>query len=266
MNFISATVVGINPSNLVNRIVTPVKNLVKSSVRMVFNLFKISVIFRGERTEQGLFPYFIQFFLSQCHGILHVGAHYGQESVYYASFNKPVLWIEADPQAFKILSNQISLMENQRAINALVSDSIREEYLHITSNYGMSSSVHPLSNLGEQVFHLKNTHSIKLWTNTLNQILKSEKNNLDFWVIDVQGHEFEVLRGSDQVIHKARWVLVEGSNVTFYEGMSLFPKVKELLENLGFFLIYCPAEALHFEAFFINKINNIGITNQEVLS
>ena len=62
MNFISATVVGIKLSNLVNQLATSVKNLIKSSLRLVFNLFKISVIFRGERTEQGLFPYIIQFF------------------------------------------------------------------------------------------------------------------------------------------------------------------------------------------------------------
>lgn len=179
------------------------KSRIKDVVKKFFALFRVSIIFPGERSERGLFPHFVEFLLSQSQGILHVGAHYGQESAYYALMKKPVLWIEADPNAFKILSQQISKEEDQRALNAFISDSAREENLHVTSNSGMSSSIHPLTTLGEEAFNIENTHSIKLRTSTLNELLTSEEANLDFWVIDVQGHEFEVLRGSDKVIRRA---------------------------------------------------------------
>ncbi len=33
-------------------------------------------------------------------GILHVGAHTGQEAAFYSSYSLPVIWIEADPDIF----------------------------------------------------------------------------------------------------------------------------------------------------------------------
>jgi FkbM family methyltransferase len=242
---------------LVFKMTTLVKNRIKELVKKSLKFFNVLIIFRGERSEQGLFPYFVEFFLSQSQGILHVGAHYGQESGYYALMGKPVLWIEADPKAFKVLSRHISNWQNQRALNAFISDSAREANLHVTSNNGMSSSLHPLSTVGEEAFNIENTHSIELRTSTLNQLLASEETELDFWVIDVQGHEYEVLRGSDLVIRRARWILIEGSDKPFYENMSLFPKVKQLLESHGFSQIYrTPGD--HFEAMFLNVNSFLG--------
>lgn len=233
------------------RIELYIKNLMKQTTRKVFAVFKVQLIFRGERSEKGLFPHFVEFFLSQSKGVLHVGGHFGQESTYYELMQKPVLWIEADPGAFGVLSRNIAKAKNQFAVNALVSDSVREENLFVTSNTGMSSSVHPLSSIGEQAFRIENTHAIQLTTNTLNNLFPVEGLTLDFWVIDVQGHEYQVLRGSDKVIKHARWILIEGSNKPFYENMLLFSEVKSLLETYGFIQVYCPI-ADHFEALFIN--------------
>ena len=229
-----------------------IKNRLKRITRSILARFKVSIIFHGERSEKGLFPYFIEFFLSQGQGVLHVGAHHGQESSYYSLMGKPVLWIEADPSAFQILSKNISGASNQSAINALVSDSRRTISFHITSNAGMSSSIHPLTPYGKECFAIENSHSIQLESSTINDLYPKLGANYDFWVIDVQGHEFEVLSGSNLVVNKARWILVEGSKKSYYEDMSLFPKVKGLLESLGFVQVYCPSGD-HFEAFFINS-------------
>ena len=231
-----------------------IKNRIKHTTRQVFAVFKVQLIFRGERSEKGLLPHFIEFFLSQSKGVLHVGGHFGQESAYYELMQKPVLWIEADPGAFVVLSQNIAKAKNQFAVNALVSDSVREESLHVTPNTGMSSSVHPLSSFGKEAFHIENTHTIQLTTNTLNNLLPIEKLTLDFWVIDVQGHEYQVLRGSDKVIQHARWIQIEGSNKPFYDNMKLFSEVKSLLETYGFIQVYCPI-ADHFEALFMNTKN-----------
>lgn len=229
-----------------------VKNLLKRITRTILTRFKVSIVFHGEHSEKGLFPYFIEFFLCQSQGVLHVGAHHGQESSYYSQMGKPVLWIEADPSAFQILSENISGASNQIAINALVSNSHKSINFHITSNSGMSSSIHPLTPQGEESFGIENSHSIELEASTINDLYPEEGPNYDFWVIDVQGHEYEVLEGSNLVINRARWILVEGSNKYYYENMSLFPKVKSLLESLGFVQVYCPSGD-HFEAIFVNS-------------
>lgn len=233
------------------RIGLSIKNRIKLTSRKIFAVFKVQLVFHGERSETGLFPHFVEFFLSQSKGVLHVGGHFGQESAYYELMQKPVLWIEADPGAFGVLSQKIAEAKNQFAVNALVSDSVREESFHVTSNTGMSSSVHPLSSIGEEAFQIENTHVIQLTTNTLNNLLPAEGLVLDFWVIDVQGHEYQVLRGSDKVIKHARWILIEGSNRHFYKDILLFPEVKRLLKSYGFVQVYSPS-ADHFEALFIN--------------
>jgi FkbM family methyltransferase len=234
------------------RIGPSIKNRIKLTTRKFFAVFKVQLVFSGERSEKGLYPYVLEFFLAQSQGVLHVGGHFGQESAYYELMQKPVLWIEAEPEAFVILSQNIAKVGNQFAVNALVSDSVREESMYVTSNNGMSSSVHPLSSIGKEAFDIQNTHTIHSTTNTLNNLLPIEGITLDFWVIDVQGHEYQVLRGADKVIRHARWILIEGSNKPYYDNMSLFPEVKNLLETYGFIQVYCP-KADHFEAFFINS-------------
>jgi FkbM family methyltransferase len=236
------------------RIGLSIKNRIKLTTRKVFAVFKVQLVFNGERSEKGLYPYFLEFFLAQSKGVLHVGGHFGQESAYYEHMLKPVLWIEADPGSFVILSQNIAKVDNQIAVNALVSDTVREETMHVTSNNGMSSSVHPLSSIGKVAFDIQNTHTIQLTTNTLNNLLPIEGLTLDFWVIDVQGHEYQVLRGGDKVISHARWILIEGSNRPYYDNMALFPEVKNLLETYGFIQVYCP-RADHFEALFMNTKN-----------
>ena len=41
--------------------------------------------------------------LSNASGVLHLGAHYGQEAAQYAAFGLPVVWVEADPKAHRKL-------------------------------------------------------------------------------------------------------------------------------------------------------------------
>lgn len=227
-------------------------NLTKKFVKNIFMKFNMVVLFPGERSERGLFPSFIEFFLTQSRGILHIGGHHGQESSYYKFLDKPVLWIEADPIAFSILSKRISSIKNQKALNCIVSDQQGNKTFYITSNDGMSSSVYPLSTLGESSFGIQNEYSIVLEANTIDNLYPQDSTIYDFWILDVQGHEYQVLQGGKETLIKARWILIEGSRKEFYEDMILFPKVKKLLESFGFVQVYCPS-AEHFEALFINS-------------
>lgn len=228
------------------------KHAIKLFFKSLLNRLNFYIIFPGEKTENGLYPFFLEFLLVQSKGILHLGAHHGEEANYYLSLNKRVLWIEADPIAFDILSRQIAGIQNQTAVRALISDTVREETFHVTSNNGMSSSIHPLSSLGKSKWKIENNKVFKMRTETLNNLLCANNEEYDFWIIDVQGHEWEVLKGGDKVIAGARWILIEGSKQLFYEKMTLFSAVKELLESHGFIQIYCQ-NSDHFEAVFVNS-------------
>lgn len=60
-------------------------------------------------------------FLKEVNGVIHIGANEGQEREHYKKYGlQKVLWIEADPEAFKKLKKNISQYKNQIALNYLV--------------------------------------------------------------------------------------------------------------------------------------------------
>ena len=55
-------------------------------------------------------------FLRECRGVIHVGANTGRERDVYKKHGLRVLWIEANPEAFKVLFENIKNYKNQKAI------------------------------------------------------------------------------------------------------------------------------------------------------
>ena len=53
--------------------------------------------------------------LINCKGIIHVGAHRGEEAPVYEWFGKKVLWFEANPYIFKDLEDNIYKYKYQKA-------------------------------------------------------------------------------------------------------------------------------------------------------
>src|SRR5262249_30202876 len=85
-------------------------------------------------------------FLRGAKGVIHVGAHTGQERRAYAQYKLDALWIEPIPELFAVLRQNLAGFPRQRAVNSLVTDRDGAEYtFHITSNEGGSSSIFPLA-------------------------------------------------------------------------------------------------------------------------
>jgi hypothetical protein len=55
-------------------------------------------------------------YLRSCSGVIHVGAHTGQERDTYAGYRLPVIWIEPLPAQFEQLKQNIKVYPNQIAI------------------------------------------------------------------------------------------------------------------------------------------------------
>src|SRR2546430_9855911 len=76
-------------------------------------------------------------FLRRIRGLIHVGAISGQERDIYYQLALNVLWVEADPDVYRLLCANISDLPRQRAINALASDIDGAELeFHVASNEG----------------------------------------------------------------------------------------------------------------------------------
>ncbi len=80
--------------------------------------------------------------LRNCKGIIHIGAHRGDEAHIYNWFGKKVIWYEANPEIFESLKENISSFKEQMTINELLLDAAREEVeFFISNNDGASSSI-----------------------------------------------------------------------------------------------------------------------------
>ena len=60
--------------------------------------------------------------INESTGIIHLGAHRGTEAEIYNWFGKNVIWIEASPEIFESLKENLFFYKNQKPIQALLND------------------------------------------------------------------------------------------------------------------------------------------------
>lgn len=176
-------------------------------------------------------------------GILHLGAHRGKEAEIYSWFNKKVLWVEANPKIFNDLKNHVKYYFKQRAINSLLGENNKKSEFYISNRDASCSSIFDLSD---------EVKSGKLWKNekikmvdkinlnmvTLDNLLSEESisaREYDHWVLDLQGSEYQVLKGSVKSLKFCKSLMVEISKQKFYEGDSSdWSDILNFLKDQGF--------------------------------
>ena len=83
-----------------------------------------------------------------CDGIIHFGAHRGQEAEIYDWFKKKVIWVEANPKVFLDLKIKTKQFPNQTAYCHLIADKSNKKFVfNISNNDGASSSIHEFGEL-----------------------------------------------------------------------------------------------------------------------
>jgi FkbM family methyltransferase len=171
--------------------------------------------------------------------VVDVGAHYGRYTLIAAKRIGPkgkVISIEADPNNFDMLNNNIKL-------NELSKENV------IALNYAVSSikSIVKLSipdkKPGQTIYNsiISNRAPTKKFievnANTLDNILQENKIPVEHvnWIkIDVEGAELEVLKGATNVLSKSKDIslLIEIHDVG--NGKTLFEPIMDLLDNYNF--------------------------------
>ena len=185
--------------------------------------------------------------LSPFEVVVHVGADTGQESVFYEFIkSKKVLWIEANPETFEILlrNTRKRRRSTQFAANALVSstnDNILE--LNLFSLSGANSVYLPTSeflSLNERRF--LTGKKLMIETATLPKVLESFNFSLqnvgcNLLVIDVEGHELEVLKGcSAEFLSSFDYIMCEVSKHVRHVGAASFSDITSYLKDRGFLI------------------------------
>lgn len=179
--------------------------------------------------------------------IVHVGADTGQESVFYEFIKtKRVVWVEANPDTFKILMKRIRRRSHsiQIAVNALVS-SVNGGHLELNlfSLSGANSVYTPTDDfLKINRKRFLTGKKIMIETSTLPNVLDSLNYDLEIigsklLVVDVEGHELEVLKGCPTTfLSSFDYIVCEVSKVERHIGAASFEEVTLFLKKNDFII------------------------------
>jgi len=176
-------------------------------------------------------------------GILHLGAHRGKEAEIYQWFNKKVLWIEANPNIFSDLNNHIKYYFKQVAINALLGDENKKKNFFVSNRDASCSSIFDLSDEVKNKKLWKNENiimkkKIKLAMKKLDTLIAEKEIDIkdyNHWILDLQGSEIQVLKGSIDSLKYCNSMMVEISKKNFYEnGSTQWKDLNKFLNMHGF--------------------------------
>lgn len=232
---------------------TKLNSWLKLLLSRSLSLVGVSILTKSDRTTNGLQPLVHEFFLRQSRGVLHVGAHEGQEAQTYSNLSKSVIWIEAIPHYFDKLQRNIAQHSSQSAWNLLLDSKCADSRpFYTTSNDCESSSIYPLVE-NDHWMGLTNCEILELPARRLDCVFSpSTLSGADYWIIDVQGAEIEVLKGAGHLLSLCQYLQVEISQENFYEGGAQFGDLRDFLESKSFFPLWLPSQP-HEEIIFRNS-------------
>lgn len=174
-------------------------------------------------------------------GVLHVGASEGQEAQTYADLGiQKVVWIEAIPNIYAKLLDNISRFPGNIAINELVGDEDEKDIsFHIANNGGQSSSVYEFGTHSTTHPDVKFLYDLKLKMRRLDTLLLTNEivdygEGLDFLNMDLQGAELIALKGLGDLLHQFKWAYLEVNWAELYKGCPLVEDIDFYMGAYGF--------------------------------
>jgi FkbM family methyltransferase len=174
-------------------------------------------------------------------GVIHIGANSAQERDHYTKLGiKNVIWIEADPNLFKIAKKNILNEKyiNQKIYNYLVTDRNNASYyFNIASNGGNSSSLYKLNKLKQLYPGLKYVKKIKLKGMTLKKIFEVKKINTQKYqtlIIDTEGSELLILKGANELLTNFKFIKLEVADSRLFKKNTGSKKIAKYLNKFNF--------------------------------
>jgi FkbM family methyltransferase len=162
-------------------------------------------------------------------GIVHVGAHQGQEIDEYLSMGaKKIILFEPTERNFSILKQKES--ENVKCFQYAIGEEEKQIEMFLASNEGQSSSVlEPKNHLQQApsvVFEGKELVFMKKLSS-----FEKEIKNCDCLCIDVQGYEYQVLVGAEKLLNQFNYVFLEVNRGETYKNNHMIEDLDALLSE-----------------------------------
>jgi FkbM family methyltransferase len=165
-------------------------------------------------------------------GVVHVGAHEGEELDEYCKYGfGSVIWIEAQPELAANLSRRVS--PPSRVLQALVwnVDGVSMT-LNVTNN-GQSSSVFSFGTHAVDYPDIIVETATPLRSQRLDSVLPRDI-GANFLNLDIQGAEYEALEGLGNRIDEFDYIYTEVNRAEVYHGIRQVGQIDDYLERFGF--------------------------------
>jgi FkbM family methyltransferase len=166
-------------------------------------------------------------------GVLHVGAHRGEEAGEYEKYGwGKVVWVEAQPTLVSALRSALDIEQNLVLEAAVWNESGVELDFNVASN-GESSSLLEFGSHADSYPNITFLSRIKVLTKRLDEIIPAER-FADFLNLDLQGAELRALQGLGERISEFNWVYSEVNKIEVYRDCALITEIDGYLERMGF--------------------------------
>jgi FkbM family methyltransferase len=170
-------------------------------------------------------------------GVLHVGAHLGQElAIYDAMHVERTVFVEANPEVHARLAEAMRGRSDVITVNRAISDKPGKVTLHLAS-FDMSSSLLAMAGHREVYPQIVPSGAVDVEATTLDALLKELQlppEGYNFLTIDVQGAEAMVLKGATEVLRHIEAINVEVNFAELYRDCAQIEDIDDMLKSAGF--------------------------------
>ncbi len=168
-------------------------------------------------------------------GVLHVGAHEGEEAEeYFALGVGQVWWVEANPAVLPLLRRKLGGYEGHHVIEGLVYSEVGVQLpFNITNYNGMSSSIFEFGTHPEFSPDTKFVDRITLTSTTIDQMVTEHGIAANFLNMDLQGAELHALLGAVNLLPSIDAVYCEVNKAQVYKGCAQIEDLDSVLASFG---------------------------------
>lgn len=165
-------------------------------------------------------------------GVIHAGAHHGQEYIAYKNIGiKDIVFIEPCQASFQVLKARFSEDRHVMMFNCAIGASSFTGNMHIeVANQGQSNSLLKPTKHIEQYPDIKFGAMEQVRVHRLDE-LSFDRKQYNMLYMDIQGYELEALKGASTVLKYIDCIYTEVNREELYEGCAQVGALDKYLKD-----------------------------------